>query len=396
MDYTRETYIEMLSYMRPAYTRYNHKFNRRYIQPVLGAPDQFGNYIKIIGDKPKISFMAHHDTVHYKSGRTSVKVEKDVASCYAQNCLGADDTSGVFIILSMIAANVPGVYVIHAAEEIGCVGSRALVNKWESIRKDPNKVSEKTNGVYALFDHIDFAISLDRKGVTSIVTHQLGIRTCSDEFATSLSEVLGGGFFADSGGVYTDSNEYRKVIPECTNLSVGYYNMHSNSEYQDLNYLDYLVKHMIEADWSKLVKARDPSVEEYEYGHNYFNRFGGYEGGAKTYKNYPVGGKSSFKGNSNLSAKESAKVFLMSEYGDDETENDYYDCDFGRNTWEMNHKSDVTLDLEVSDIIQVIDKYPEEVAQILVSIGYSLSGLIDDCDNLAVKNNKSYGRVMNF
>jgi hypothetical protein len=389
MKYDRETYLEMLSYMRPAYSKYNKKFCRRYIQPVFGLPDQFGNYIKIIGDKPKVAFMAHHDTVHHKSGRAEVKVIKDHVGCTTQNCLGADDTTGCFIILSMINANVPGVYVIHAAEEIGCVGSSRLVAK-----------------KHAFFNHVDFAISLDRKGCTSIITHQVYGRTCSDAFADSLNDVLGGGFVKDTGGVYTDSNEYVSVIGECTNLSVGYYNMHSNREYQDLDFMEQLIQRMINADWSKLVKSRSAGEQgedplEYRYGQGYYDRFIDYVSPtAKDYErgsnSYPVGGfNSSFKGSPKYSARQSAKTFLMDEYGD--SENDYYDESFGRNGYVFDQpKDEVSQSLEVADMVQIIDKYKEEVAQILLSYGYSPSGLIDDCDDLAVKNNRSYGRIMNF
>ena len=44
------------------------------------------------------------------------------------SCLGADCTTGIWLIMNMIEAKViEGVYVIHAAEEVGCKGSRALV-----------------------------------------------------------------------------------------------------------------------------------------------------------------------------------------------------------------------------------------------------------------------------
>jgi hypothetical protein len=368
MKYTREVYLEMLTYMRPAYSRYNQKFCRRYIQPVFGQPDKFGNYIKIIGDKPKVAFMAHHDTVHRYDGRTSVRMKDDYVYCHTQDCLGADDTTGVFIILSMVAANVPGVYVIHAAEEIGCIGSKNLVKSRHDFLK-----------------YVDFAISLDRKGCTSIITHQASGRTCSDAFADSLNTILGGGFVKDSGGVYTDSNEYVDDIAECTNLSVGYYNMHSKKEHQDLEFIDILVNKMIKADWSQLVKKREPGDCEYDDFSHYYQ------------KGYPVTKSSTnshFKGNPKHSAKESAKTFLMNEFGD---ESAYYAEVFGRNTYEVNHpKDEVTLGLEIEDMMQVIKKYPEEVAIILNTFGYNPSGLIDDCDDLAVKNNKSYGRVMSF
>ena len=67
---------------------------------------------------------------------------------------------------------------------------------------------------------------------------------------------------ADDSGVYTDSNEYRFAVSECTNISVGYYHQHTARECQDMLFLRRLVRALIAADWNKLDFARplsDPS-----------------------------------------------------------------------------------------------------------------------------------------
>jgi hypothetical protein len=69
----------------------------------------------------------------------------------------------------------------------------------------------------------------------------------------------------DPSGSYTDSNEYAHIIPECTNLSVGYYSQHTAKETQDLNYVAQLRDALISADWSKLVISRDPAILEYHW-----------------------------------------------------------------------------------------------------------------------------------
>jgi hypothetical protein len=94
----------------------------------------------------------------------------------------------------------------------------------------------------------------------------MGMRTASDAFAKSFADALNmPQLKADDGGSYTDSNEYSLLIPECTNISVGYYGQHGVNETQDLEYLDMLIDHLISADWSKLVFKRDPSVVESLY-----------------------------------------------------------------------------------------------------------------------------------
>ena len=116
------SYIEMLRYMRPDGHDCTKAFAERFLQPIFGDPDDYGNYTLIIGDKPNISFMSHYDTVHSDGGFQTVSVDGDIVTSDA-DCLGADCTTGIYIMLNMIEARVPGVYVVHAAEEIGCLGS---------------------------------------------------------------------------------------------------------------------------------------------------------------------------------------------------------------------------------------------------------------------------------
>jgi hypothetical protein len=243
--------IEMLRYKRPEGSLTQKQFCKRFLEPVFGNPDRHGNYIKIIGDKPRIAFMSHHDTVHTNEGMQTPYICEDFVYI-DQDCLGADCTTGIYIMLSMIELGIEGVYVVHAAEEVGCVGSSAIV------RDEP-----------LWLDWVDIAISFDRFGTTSIITHQMGERTCSDAFARSLSNELCMFHVPDTKGSYTDSNEYRGVISECTNLSVGYYNQHSAKECQDLQYLDDLIDALGQVDWSKLVVDREPRIE---YDDSWFMR----------------------------------------------------------------------------------------------------------------------------
>lgn len=244
-----KTYLEMLRYMRPEGSEAQSQFCERFLAPIFGKPDSAGNYAHIIGRSSRVLFTAHHDTVHRDSGMQSVTVVDGLAMLAdgtRSNCLGADCTSGIWIILQMIAAGIPGVYVIHAGEEIGCVGSRAYV---------------KANA--AMLRGIDAVISFDRRGMDSIVTHQMELRTTSDQFADSLSEILDmPQMIADPRGAYTDSNEYAYVVPECTNISVGYSGQHGKGETQDLAFLALIAQRLIAADWRNLVIARDHTKAE--------------------------------------------------------------------------------------------------------------------------------------
>jgi hypothetical protein len=255
--------VDMLSYKRPEGSETQDEFCKRFLEPVFGKADKYGNYIKFVGQKPNICFTAHHDTVHKDGGRQKVIVRNDIVTVdpkSGSNCLGADCTSGIYLILEMIKAKVPGVYVVHAAEEIGCIGSRNLVHDEPNWMLDLNAV-----------------ISFDRKGQESIITHQMGMRTCSDNFAVSLANILNLNLRPDDTGSYTDSNEYAGLVSECTNVSVGYLAQHTAKESQDLFFLDTLRDALVTADWSKLVFERNQY--DIEYLNHYQTGFYNYRGG---------------------------------------------------------------------------------------------------------------------
>ena len=252
--------IEMLRYKRPQGTQTQDEFCERFLEPHFGLPDRHGNYILSIGETPTLCFASHHDTVHRTEGLQQLVVTSNVVSVAdtaISSCLGADCTTGVWLMLGMIEAGIEGVYVVHAAEEVGCVGSSALV---------------KDNPYW--LTGIDAVISFDRYGDTSVITHQMGKRTASSEFATSFADAVDlPQLIADPNGSYTDSNEYADVVSECTNISVGYYGQHSVNETQDLEFADLLMYKLCAADWSKLVIARDPSLYESQYeDDNYWSR----------------------------------------------------------------------------------------------------------------------------
>jgi len=247
--------IEMLRYKRPEGSLTQREFCKRFLEPTFGRPDDHGNYIHIVGDKPNLCFTSHHDTVHKTDGMQKLVVTNDVvsvANTKESNCLGADCTTGVWLMLGMIEEGVEGVYVVHAAEEVGCKGSRALITDYPEW-----------------LDQLDAVISFDRYGDKSVITHQMGMRTASDAFAKSFAEALNlPQLEADDGGSYTDSNEYSGIVSECTNISVGYYGQHGVNETQDLDFADTLLTALCLADWTQLVFKRDPSIVEDTWGYS--------------------------------------------------------------------------------------------------------------------------------
>jgi hypothetical protein len=224
--------LKMLSYRRPAFSGSEESFIRRFIEPTGATRDEFGNLILKIGENPTTLFSSHTDSVHSTPGRQLVDVINGVAVLHrkerVRECLGADCATGVYIMLKLIEAKVPGLYIFHRAEEIGCQGSDYIARYTPELLQD-----------------IKHAIAFDRRGRDSIVTHQCGRRTASDEFAWALSEIAPNGMHPDSSGIFTDTNEYRSLIPECTNISVGYTNQHSARESQCLAFPNILVRKLV-------------------------------------------------------------------------------------------------------------------------------------------------------
>ena len=247
----REAYNlqEMLSWRRPHESVTDCEFVALYLDSVPGMlHDEYGNRMISVGDNPTVAYMSHTDTVHRGEGRQQVHVGTDgLLRGDGNDCLGADDTTGVWLMLEMIRHDCPGLYIFHRGEEHGCLGSSWIV------KHTPD-----------LVDNIHAAISFDRRGYDSAVTFQSGVRTASTEWAKDLGDLIGLGHEPDDGGSYTDSLSYAHLIPECTNLSVGYHGAHTTREKQDYPWALALLKAMLEAaEFIPTIEIRrDPDSHE--------------------------------------------------------------------------------------------------------------------------------------
>lgn len=223
--------------------------------------DVSGNYVCHVGteEQQQIMFAAHLDDVSSTIRKVKHKykdADRRVIASGGKTILGADDKSGVTILLHMLHHAVPGTYYLFVGEEVGCLGS-----------KDAAKLGV---GTYKA------CISFDRMGYDDVITHQVGMRTASDAFAQAVSDQLNGlvqGFSYKpcDGGVYTDSNSFADSIPECTNISVGYKGQHGNGEVQDILWLETLAWACTQVDWQSLPIERDPTRYEGKYGSTYWS-----------------------------------------------------------------------------------------------------------------------------
>ena len=201
------------------------------------------------GTPSRVMFSCHLDTAGWEFVKIIRQYGDNGAVCTdGKSILGADCKIGAALMIQMIWNNVPGQYVFHAGEERGRIGSEARARLYD-------------RGTH------DYCIAFDRKGYDSVITHQMGRRTCSDEFGIQLAlELWEDGsveYELDPTGSYTDSYSYYSKIAECTNISVGYFNQHTNAEIQDLDWAEILLTKLIACRWDTLPVIRKP--EEYEY-----------------------------------------------------------------------------------------------------------------------------------
>jgi hypothetical protein len=228
--------------------------------------DESGNLFIKIGESD-VMFTSHLDTATSAYTKVNHVFEDNIIKTDGTSILGADDKAGMTIMIYMIENKVPGLYYFFIGEEVGCVGSRKVAEV-HKIEKLP---------------YINKVISFDRRGTDSVITFQASSRCCSDKFGEELSKQLNLAestfkYKNDPTGVYTDSAQFVKIYPECTNISVGYYSEHTFSERQDIDHLTKLSEACIKVDWNSLPVERDPSKVEYsDYGYGFYSSRGGWD-----------------------------------------------------------------------------------------------------------------------
>ena len=245
----RETFLSLVT------ETYPHGYEEEVI-PYLPQDleiDIFGNYYKIIGNSETI-FTSHLDTALREKSKIELYSffikEQEFIKTDEKTILGADDKAGVTIMLYMMANNIPGLYYFFLGEERGGIGSKKVANDFI----DNPLLSGKKR-----------MISFDRKNYYSIITSQLGEPCCSNDFANALCDELnksGLYMLIDDTGIFTDSANFVDYIPECTNISIGYFNEHTHKEIQNISYLDSLAKCLIRVDWENLPTIRKSGISE--------------------------------------------------------------------------------------------------------------------------------------
>ncbi len=218
--------------------------------------DGLGNYYLLIGDQPSTMFTCHLDTADKTQKRVNHVFRGNMIGTDGTSILGADDKAGMTVISYMISKGVPGLYYFFIGEEVGCIGSGRLSKQWENTE---------------FSKYITKCVSFDRRGTSSVITYQMFGRCCSETFALELAKRMNVtnnsmSMKPDSTGILTDSAKFMDLIPECTNISVGYYDEHTTRERQDIEFLKRLCKTVCEIDWESLPIERDPKSYDNGWG----------------------------------------------------------------------------------------------------------------------------------
>lgn len=220
-----------------------------------GTVDSTGNVIIHVGEDNGVVFTAHLDTMHRDAGTQELYILDLKGGLFIgaeQNgkdtVLGADDAAGIYLMTEMMKAGVQGKYMFFVGEECGGIGSSFFVEQNPDFSAN-------------------MVVSFDRRGTGSVITHQGGWCTASTEFAAALAKQLnhnGAGKLAykpDDGGLYTDSREFAEIVPECTNISVGYFHEHTAKETLNLTHLLNLRDALLKVEWDKLPIKRVPGPD---------------------------------------------------------------------------------------------------------------------------------------
>jgi len=250
----RSTFLSLVTKTYPHFTDCRHEKEVLKFLPEL-EEDGLGNYYKIIGESnPSTMFTSHLDTADREQKDTNLysKTEggEEIIYTDGSTILGADDKSGVAIMLYMMDHNIPGLYYFFIGEERGGIGSNRVSAEYDRIEYLKN---------------IKRCVSFDRRSTGSVITHQLGRQCCSNEFGTALCNEYnssGLNLSLDTTGIYTDSASFIDEIAECTNISVGYMNEHTGREFQNMTFLTRLAEASIKVNWSSLPTTRKVGIND--------------------------------------------------------------------------------------------------------------------------------------
>lgn len=163
-------------------------------------------------------------------------------SSWNRTSLGADDKNGIWIILKLLEQGINIDFIISEGEECGCVGIKRL----------------KDAGILSKISDKQFCLVLDRKGSKDTLTGGAG-----DTYNTILSQTIANftEYFSPTTGSISDTRIISEFC-ESTNLSTGYYNPHTATEYTNWVELNIIKGHVENIVTSMVFYPTKPKKKE--------------------------------------------------------------------------------------------------------------------------------------
>lgn len=197
-----------------------------------------------------VCLVAHMDTVHKEAPKQFVYEKGKLSSPQG---IGGDDRCGIYMILNIIKRHNCSVLFLED-EENGCVGAEKFIN---------HPISDELK--------FNYMIELDRRGKDDAIFYECD----NPEFEE---------FITKDGDWVTDFGSFSDICtiaPEigcaAVNLSCGYYNAHTTSEYVVLSEMENCIKKVC----TLLERTGPEDVFEYieaVYSGKYYGSLGGWKG----------------------------------------------------------------------------------------------------------------------
>lgn len=167
-----------------------------------------GKYIVAKGNI-NVALVAHLDTVHNKSNRGKVFVDREKGVAWSPMGLGSDDRAGVYSIFEIIRDGYRPHIIFTHDEEIGCIGAKALA---------------KDHTIESLGIKLNYMVELDRDGAGHGVFYQCDNKSFKDFISSfGLKEEIG-----SNSDIVSLSSAWDVAS---VNLACGGRNQHTTSEY---------------------------------------------------------------------------------------------------------------------------------------------------------------------
>lgn len=173
---------------------------------LMGIQYSIDEYGQIYSAQGTALLSAHMDQV---SQRPITKLFKGASIWKADGNLGADDKNGLYIALEILRKNPHLSFLFSTEEEVG---------------GNPFPSAIKTS---------PYSLVFDRKGNSDIIGASNNY--CSSTFETLIHRLSKKHKYQPTHGVYSDADQLSRMKIPTVNLSVGYYNAHSESEYTNIN-----------------------------------------------------------------------------------------------------------------------------------------------------------------